>query len=585
MRYAFIFICQRGALELKALLLAASLRRFLRVDHELVAAVPAPEAVWGRPADATLALLARWGVRCVPVVNPIGPEYPIGNKLACLDVPTDADKVVFLDSDMLCLREFGHMPRFERAFNAKPADFATYAADAAAWSQAYASVGISAATTRMAATVSGELMPPYFNAGFIAVRRAAGLGAEWTRTAQALEADPRVLNKRPWLDQVALPLAVAKLGLAADCLDERFNYPAHLKPLNPEALPWFCHYHAPAVLRREPLANAVVMELAAAEPLLGDRLAASPEWRSLLQPYVLPPRKTGWRDHFRPASSPASDCRTAAAAPDLLITGLPRSGTSYLCSLLNRQADCAVINEPAGIFAPLAQQATPYGLLIIYRDFRQRILDGHAVENKLHNGEFIEDTAVVDKLELWSPAVTRPDFLLATKNTLAYLARLPQLRRALPQAVIAACVRHPLDTIASWKTSFSHLAAADLEAQAVGHSRDPLLSGAQRRRLEEVAATTSPALRRALLWRHLAELILENRSRLILLRYEDMVADPTAALNQLFTSMPTASRPILSASVAASSARFKREVLDDADLAAIRGICGQAAAELGYDTI
>ena len=585
MRYAFVFVCQQGDLETKALLLAASLLRFLRVDYELIAALPGPANLWGQPSNDTLALLSRWNVRCVPIENPIGPDYPIGNKLACLSVPTDADKLVFIDSDMLCLQEFRHMPRFERAFNAKPADFATYAADESAWLPAYAAVGVPLPSKRMAATVSGELMLPYFNAGMIAVRRDAGLGPEWSRIAQALEADPQVLNKRPWLDQIALPLAVAKLELDVDCLDERCNYPAHVKRLNPDALPWFCHYHSPEVLRREPLANAVVMELAAAEPGLREQLAASPEWAGLLQPYALHPRKKTWRDRLRSAPAPASACRTASAVPEMLITGLPRSGTSYLCSVLNRQPDCVVINEPGGIFEPLAQQPIPYGVPIIHRDFRQRILDGLAVENKLHNGKFIEDTAVVDKVEPWNPQVTRPDFLLATKNTLAYLARLPQLRRAMPKALIVACVRHPLDTIASWKSTFPHLADANLEAQTVGHSRDPLLSGAQRVRLEEIAATTSPALRRALLWRHLAEFILENRARLVVVRYEDLVVSPLDTLRYVFGALPSTSRPVLSAPVPPSTPRLKREVLDDEDLAAIRGICGQTACDLGYESI
>ena len=36
----FVFVCQQGELELKALLLALSLKRHLRFHAELVAAVP-----------------------------------------------------------------------------------------------------------------------------------------------------------------------------------------------------------------------------------------------------------------------------------------------------------------------------------------------------------------------------------------------------------------------------------------------------------------------------------------------------------------------------------------------------------------
>src|SRR6266498_3081084 len=94
--YCFVFVCQEGELTIQSLLLAASLKQFLRCDHELVAAVPGPVDRWGTPPVAALAMLRELGVRMVSITNPLDDDYPIGNKLACLDVETQADKVVFL---------------------------------------------------------------------------------------------------------------------------------------------------------------------------------------------------------------------------------------------------------------------------------------------------------------------------------------------------------------------------------------------------------------------------------------------------------------------------------------------------------
>ncbi|HEY6853265.1 MAG TPA: hypothetical protein VI139_03390, partial [Gemmatimonadales bacterium] len=69
MRYCFAFVCQAGELEPKALLLAASLRRHLRCEHELVAAIPQPESAWGKPGAATLDALRRMGVRFAAIEN------------------------------------------------------------------------------------------------------------------------------------------------------------------------------------------------------------------------------------------------------------------------------------------------------------------------------------------------------------------------------------------------------------------------------------------------------------------------------------------------------------------------------------
>lgn len=578
LRYCFVFVCQQGELELKSLLLAASLKHHLRCDFELVAALPTPDAVWGRPSAATLDLLAELGVRLVPIENPIGVDYPIGNKLACLSIETSADKIVFLDSDILCLREFRHEARFDRPFNAKPADYATFTADPVQWQRCYAAMGLSLPPDRMTATVSGQLMPPYFNAGVIAVHRTAGLGEAWIQAARAIDTDEGVINKRPWLDQIALPVALAKLALSTDCLDERFNYPAHVKPLNSAELPYFCHYHSPAVLRREPLANALVVELAGRYPALGDMMRENEDWAGLLEPLSLS-LPSGLSRTLTPALSRLAG---EGVGGEVIITGIPRSGTSYLCARLNRVLDCVVINEPAEIFAPLAEQAMPWGIPLYYRDLRSRILRGEAIENKLKNGEFIEDTAVMDGLESYRPQVSRPDFLLATKNTLAYLARLPHLRRVMPDASIIACIRHPLDTIASWKSTFPHLKNAAVESLPVGNVDDPFLTEQQRQRLREISASDDEALRRALLWRYLAEILLDNRDRIVLIRYEELVADPRAALSEILKNVAGAATLRLPHDIQASSPRIKREILTDADYQAISGVCGQVAAELGY---
>ncbi len=583
MRYCFVFVCQQGELELKALLLAASLNRFLRVDHELVVAMPQPESLWGRPSAKTLALLRRWGARIVPISNPVGPDYPIGNKLPCLQIETAADKLVFLDSDMLCLREFKHQSCFESPFNAKPADLATFGFDADQWQRIYATLGLSPPQLAMTATVSGELMPPYFNAGFIAVHRddAEKLGAAWIAAALTIDDNEEIKNKRPWLDQIALPVALAKLGLSCTCLDERYNYPAHLKPLtlDPDKLPFFCHYHTPSVLRREPRVNALLTSLAREHPDLAKLLEADPAWQGLLQAYKLhTPAIQGIRGLLpRRFSRP----RGHQQMPELIITGIPRSGSSYFCKLVHAVRDCVVINEPTEIFQPLAQQSIPWGVATHYRELRRNILDGKPIKNKLNHGEFIEDTALTDKLESYLPKVTRPDFLLATKNTLAYLARLPQLRRAMPEAAIAACVRHPMDTIASWKTTFPHLANADMEAQLIGNSSDPNLSGLHRERLKEIAAAASVAMKRALLWRYLAEILLDHRQSIVLIHYEALVADPFTALKQIFAEQPLPLHFVRAP--VASSPRSKREALDAEDIVAIGGVCAEAAAELGYE--
>jgi len=280
-RYAFVFVCQAGELEIKALLLAASLKRFLRCEYELIAALPTPASIWGELAPETLELLRQLDVRIEPIVNPIDPDYKIGNKLACFDVPTRADRIVFLDSDILCLRDFGEPDCLQVPFAAKPADLRTFAAGAEAWRPLYAAAGVELPRLRLPTTVSGEFGLAYFNSGVIFADAGSGIGKAWVECARTILQVPSMREQRHWLDQVSLAIAVHKLGLAYASLDERFNFPAHLKPV-PDALPFFCHYHWPRVIGREPLLLELVRDFAREYPAIAGRMAGNAEWKPLL---------------------------------------------------------------------------------------------------------------------------------------------------------------------------------------------------------------------------------------------------------------------------------------------------------------
>lgn len=578
MNYCFTFVCQPGELEIKSLLLAASLKRYLRGDYECVAAIPQPVTRWGDLSATTTTLLSTLGVRTVPITNRIAEDYPIGNKVAALGIETPADRVVFLDSDILCLRDFSPDTWFQAPFNAKPADLAILTYDVQRWQKMYRLVNLPLPTWRQIATVSGELMLPYFNAGVIAIQNGLGFAQVWEECCRLIEADDTITDKRPWLDQFGLPVALTQLNLPHHSLDERLNYPAHLKPL-PAALPFLCHYHWPAVLRREPRLNQLVSELADTYPLLKAMLLASPDWAILLAPYTLhKARRRLLSMTMRPKKA-----KYVYPRPEAIITGIPRSGTSYLCRLLHTLQDCVVINEPIPIYAPLTQSYYPWQVATYYQEVRRDILDGQPVENKIHQGQIIEDTAIMDVRTRYQPTVSRPDFLLATKNTLAYLARLPHLTRVMPHAPIIACVRHPLDTIASWKTTFPHLQHAQVTEFPVGHPEDPGLSHWQRQRLAEIVSTPREAVKRALLWRYLAECLLMNRQQLLLIHYEDFVQTPVTILQTILQQIPHAPPFYRTEKIIPSTIRQKREVLDAEDRQAIFDICGQSAIELGYE--
>ena len=287
-----MFVCQQGLLEAGALLLAASLRRSLSVEYELIAAIPNPSDVWGKLGDLTLELLAELDVRVVSVSNEFGPERPTANKIDCMRISTDADKLVFLDSDMLCLQQFEE-EHFGAPINVVPA----YGMSFDQWDAAYRAAGVPMPSTIQPTLMSQEVGPPYFNSGFVAADRGVSLGDAWLACMRAIVLDETVAPSR-FEDQASLAIAIESLDVPYERLDERFNWPQFHKPVDDRRLPYFCHYSERAMLRHDPVLAATVGSLLKEWPALLTVMERDERWAPLA------------RDHARPRSQSKSSSRT-----------------------------------------------------------------------------------------------------------------------------------------------------------------------------------------------------------------------------------------------------------------------------------
>jgi Sulfotransferase family len=259
---------------------------------------------------------------------------------------------------------------------------------------------------------------------------------------------------------------------------------------------------------------------------------------------------------------------------NLIITGIPRSGTSYLCSILNKTKNTVVINEPEEIFQIL-RNGSEAPLSRYYEYIRERVNNGLPIANKLVNGKFIEDTNITDARSTYTPHVATSDFVLGTKNTLIYLNTLRRVIKSLPEAVIIACVRHPYDTIASWsKVSFPHI------RNAAPQFLLNYTTGEEKESINRIMQTTDLAVRYATWWSHLAGIINKNRDRLIPVNYESMVSSPESTLNLIYEAIPFQAE--LQQPLEASSPRHHENALDSNTISAINEHCKDAAALLGY---
>ncbi|MEB3213872.1 MAG: hypothetical protein VKL39_21165 [Leptolyngbyaceae bacterium] len=292
--YAFVFVCQQGELEGLSLLLAASLKRFLQCKYELIAAVPMPCKKWGTLDSVTDDLFARMNIRVEYFENPIERDQignALTNKIYCFDVPTAMDKLVFLDSDLLCLRSFHGHHRFAMPFNAAP----TFLATGRNWEAIYQSVGLQLPREQMNPLFSDEWQPPYFNSGFVAVRRslAKELASVWRDCFATITACGVMNDNLYFREQVSLSLALQKMGLRYDVLDKSYNFWVKAHPLQVDDLPYFLHHTWP---------NPPVYH----QPFLIDLVRSLVRDYPEMEPFVA---QTRWKYYLRPTWLTALNCQ------------------------------------------------------------------------------------------------------------------------------------------------------------------------------------------------------------------------------------------------------------------------------------
>lgn len=231
-RLTVFFIVEPPEYQKLACYLAASLREQFGRTVALVGYCPA-----GKLADMDAdcrAVLARLGcdIRPFATEGRFDPPYPHGNKLLATLEPRDTDFSCFMDSDVLCLRP----NRVENLIAAgavalTPAASLNWAPQAM-WDRVYDTCGMDKPDQRLMLMRQRKGRPqlPYFSSGLFCFperhRNAEGMTFPqvWMDLAQRLDADPGVPKKRPYLDQISLPLAIRKAGLDWHLLPEEQHY-------------------------------------------------------------------------------------------------------------------------------------------------------------------------------------------------------------------------------------------------------------------------------------------------------------------------------------------------------------------------
>lgn len=212
-----------------------------------------PQITFRHSSPALVTLMGLCGVELRRLPKPSRPwdkPYPHGNKiLAALD-SRGTSHSMFLDTDILCLSPLNLTPLMtDRAIAVVAEGRRSWGKDLDRWQRVYARFGLPLPDDRITLSRNRTIQfVPYFNAGMVLFPD-AGLphgqrfSQSWYDTAMTIDHEVRVAKKRPWLDQIALPVTLKRFDMGYILADEAFNFAASDRVLKPGERPVLLHYH------------------------------------------------------------------------------------------------------------------------------------------------------------------------------------------------------------------------------------------------------------------------------------------------------------------------------------------------------
>ena len=230
---------------------------------------------------------------------------------------------------------------------------------------------------------------------------------------------------------------------------------------------------------------------------------------------------------------------------DILLTGLPRSGTTLMCHLLNKLPNAVALDEPMN---PNKLADIPMeDILVQMRAFidteRRRVLREGKATSKARNGATAsnhlsdEDAdgrrlRLINGRQIIVSNVNRPDFRLYIKHPAFFTACLPYLA---PRMQCFAIVRSPLPLILSWRNS----------GMAVEDGRLPVAERFDSNLANTLAALPDVLSRQLILMSYFFRQFADHLPGRVL-KYEDVVATRGRALALINPDAKTLDEPLSS---------------------------------------
>lgn len=283
-----LFVCQQGSLEVQACLLAATLREHLGNEFALVAAVPNSSRATSSISPLTASFLRDLDLQISTFANPLidsssnaAPpvRFLLANKIAAIrDLDYSGEKLIFLDSDQLCLADFTRDVSLMAPVTVRNVGWIGAKFTHGHLPSIYEAAGVDIPSERIMIRDPDDSSKALFvpldaNTSFISLdtNLARSVGTRWMELFKTLEETPGLIDvkSRHFQEQVTFTPSVRSLGLAVVFVPE---------PSQP-----FFHYHQPErILNNLAMSQCVARQLHR-YPVLHQIAADIPEWKLVLE--------------------------------------------------------------------------------------------------------------------------------------------------------------------------------------------------------------------------------------------------------------------------------------------------------------
>ena len=161
---------------------------------------------------------------------------------------------------MLCVNPLSDLDlSTPKAVSMVPEDVPTWGYEGDGWEKVYGHFDLDLPTERVR-LVRGRQIEylPYFNAGFVAfpntpMHDGKTFAELWKDTARDIDWNCAVGGKRPWLDQVSLPVTLKRFGIDYNVLPASYNFFTPRMQSHPQVKDaYMLHYHRHASFKAIP---------------------------------------------------------------------------------------------------------------------------------------------------------------------------------------------------------------------------------------------------------------------------------------------------------------------------------------------